>query len=255
LIEGRQLDWPAWTWVSLASAPVVLSAFVRRQRRLGANGGDPLLELALFRERGFSAGIVTQLFLATAQASFFVFLALYLQLGRGLTALEAGLVFTILAVAYVATSGPAPALTARYGRLVVAAGGAALTLGLALLAVAVSEVGSSGTLFALVPGLALAGAGIGLCFTPLTATVLANVEPALAGSAAGAMSTTTQVGYALGVAITGVIFFGAADAGVAHAFELSLIQLAIVSAGIVVTSRLLPRPRAAQGHAALEVGV
>jgi EmrB/QacA subfamily drug resistance transporter len=238
LIEGRELGWPAWTLASLAAAPVLLSAFVLRQRRLADSGGDPLLELALFRERGFSAGIATQLFLATAQASFFVFLAIYLQLGRGLTALEAGLVFTILAVAYVATSGPAPGLTQRYGRLVVAAGGAALTLGLALLALAVSEIGTSGSLLALVPGLALAGAGIGLCFTPLTSTVLANVEPALAGSAAGAMSSTTQVGYALGVAITGVIFFGVH--GIAHAFELSLIQLAAVSAGIVGMARLLP---------------
>ena len=105
---------------------------MQRQRRLSATGGDPLLELALFRERGFSAGIAAQLFLATAQASFFVFLALYLQQGRGLTALEAGLLFTILAVAYVAASGPAPGLTARYGRLVVGAGGVALTAGLGL---------------------------------------------------------------------------------------------------------------------------
>ena len=119
-----------------------------------------------------------------------------------------------------------------------AAGGSALTLGLALLALAVSEIGTSGSLLALVPGLTLAGAGIGLCFTPLTSTVLANVEPALAGSAAGAMSTTTQVGYALGVAITGVIFFGVH--GIAHAFELSLIQLAVVSAGIAGMARLLP---------------
>jgi EmrB/QacA subfamily drug resistance transporter len=241
LIEGRELGWPAWTWASLVAAPVILGGFLSRQRRLTDNGGDPLLELALFRERGFSAGIATQLFLATAQASFFVFLALYLQMGRGLTALEAGLVFTILAVAYVATSGPAPGLTARYGRLVVAAGGGALTLGLALLALAVSQVGTSGSLMALVPGLILAGAGIGLCFTPLTATVLANVEPALAGGAAGAMSAITQVGYALGVAMTGVIFFAAADGGIDHAFELSLIQLAVVAAGIVVMSRLLPR--------------
>ncbi len=207
LIQGRELGWPAWTWASFAAAALVLTGFVQRQRRLSATGGDPLLELALFRERGFSAGIAAQLFLATAQASFFVFLALYLQQGRGLTALQAGLVFTILAVAYVAASGPAPGLTARYGRLVVGAGGVALTAGLGLLAVGVAEIGTSGTLLALVPGLILAGAGIGLCFTPLTATVLATVEPALAGGAAGAMSAITQVGYALGVAITGVIFF------------------------------------------------
>jgi EmrB/QacA subfamily drug resistance transporter len=240
LIEGRGHGWPLWTWLSLASAPLILGGFLRRQRRLGAEGGDPLLDLRLFEERGFSAGIATQLFLASAQASFFVFLALYLQIGRGLGALEAGLVFTILAVAYVVTSGPAPGLTARFGRSVVAAGGVALTLGLVALALAVSEIGTTGSLAALVPGLLLVGAGIGLCFTPLTSTVLENVDPARAGSASGAMSTMQQVGYALGVAVTGVVFFGSSDQGVGHAFELSLIQLAAVAAGIVAASRLLP---------------
>ena len=38
------------------------------------------------------------------QASFFLVLALYLQQGRGLSALHAGLVFTILAVSYLAAS-------------------------------------------------------------------------------------------------------------------------------------------------------
>jgi hypothetical protein len=52
----------------------------------------------------------------------------------------------------VVTSGPAPGLTARFGRLVVAAGGLTLTLGLGLLALAVSEVGTTGSLMALVPG-------------------------------------------------------------------------------------------------------
>jgi EmrB/QacA subfamily drug resistance transporter len=239
LIEGREHGWPLWTWVSLGAAPLIIGGFLRRQRRLGVDGGA-LLDLRLFEERGFSAGIATQLFLASAQASFFVFLGLYLQIGRGLRPLEAGLVFTILAVAYVVTSGPAPGLTDRFGRLVVAAGGVALTLGLVALAAAVAEVGTTGSLLALVPGLLLVGAGIGLCFTPLTSTVLKNVDPTRAGSASGAMSTMQQVGYALGVAITGVVYFGAADGGVGHAFELSLIQLAVVAAGIVAASRLLP---------------
>jgi hypothetical protein len=69
-----------------------------------------------------------------------------------------------------------------------------------------------------------------------------------AGSASGALSTTQQIGFALGVAITGVIYVGAADDGIGHAFELSLVQLAIVSAGIVVVSRLLPAPRRVRGQ-------
>src|SRR3954463_2655014 len=189
------------------------------------------------------------MFLASAQAAFFVYLALYLQEGRGLDALQAGLVFTILAVAYVAVSGPAPALTARYGRSVVAAGGAALAAGLGTLAAATAEVGTGGSPALLVPGLLLVGAGIGLCFTPLTSTVLSGIDPAGAGAASGAMSTMQQVGYALGVAVTGLIFFAAGDV-MGRAFELSLLQLTALALGIIAMTRLLPRaasrsPRAA----------
>ncbi|HEX6021043.1 MAG TPA: MFS transporter [Solirubrobacter sp.] len=229
LIEGRQLGWPVWTWISLAVAPVIVALFVRRQARLE----HPLLDLTLFRRRGFSAGLATQFCLACAQASFFVYLALYLQVERGLSALDAGLMFGILAVAYVAVSAPAPALTQRFGRSVIAAGGVSLTLGLALLAAVVG-----GSLGVLVPGLLLVGAGIGLCFTPLTSIVLADIDPARAGSASGALSTTQQIGFALGVAVTGLIYFGAAAD---EAFTLSLIQLAAVAAGIVLASRLLAR--------------
>jgi hypothetical protein len=75
-------------------------------------------------------------------------------------------VFSILAAAYVAASAPAPRLTERFGRSVVAAGGASLATGLGLLAVAVGELGVGGSLVAFVPGLLFAGAGIGLSFTP-----------------------------------------------------------------------------------------
>jgi EmrB/QacA subfamily drug resistance transporter len=245
LIEGRQHGWPAWTWISLAAAPMILGAFVVRQARSEA----PLLDLGLFRERAFSAGLATQLLLGSAQASFFVYLALYLQQGRGLDPLQAGLVFTILAAAYVVVSGPAPALTARFGRTVVAAGGAALAAGLALLAAATAEIGTGGSIAMLVPGLLLVGVGIGLCFTPLTSTVLSGIDPAGAGAASGAMSTITQVGYALGVAVTGLIFF-AAGSDLGRAFELSLLQLTALALGIIAMTRLLPRAATPSPHAA-----
>jgi len=241
LIEGRQHGWPLWTWLSFVVAADTLIVFALHQRRLARRGGEPVLDLTLFRARAFSAGLVSHLMLACAQASFFVYLALFLQQGRGLSPLDAGLVFSILAVAYVATSGPAPQLAARFGRAVVAVGGAALAGGLALLALATFEVGTGGSLLAFVPGLLLVGAGIGLCYTPLTSMVLSHVHPERAGAASGALSTTQQIGYALGVAVTGLIFFSDAGAGIAHAFELSLIQLAVLSAGIVAATRLLPR--------------
>jgi EmrB/QacA subfamily drug resistance transporter len=236
LIEGRQTGWPLWTWASLAAAPALAAAFVAHQSRLGRAGGSPLLDIALFRDRSFAAGLVTQLALASAQAAFFVYLAIYLQEGRGLSPLAAGAVFSILAAAYVAVSGSATRLAARAGRAVVGAGGALLASGFALVGLAVDLGGAT---LALVPGLLLCGAGIGLSFTPLTAIVLARVEPERAGAATGAMSTTQQVGNSIGVAVTGVVFFGYGG-DVAGAFALSLAGLAAAALLVVAASRLLP---------------
>jgi hypothetical protein len=54
-----------------------------------------------------------------------------------------------------------------------------------------------------------------------------------------------QVGNALGVAVTGAIFFGAVHAGFAHAFEVSLVQLAVLCVAVAGLTRLLPRGPAA----------
>jgi len=245
LVEGRRHGWPLWTWPALAAAPVLLGAFAVHQRRLGRRGGAPLLDPALFRERAFSAGLLAQLVFWAGQASFFLVLALYLQLGRGLDGLQAGLVFTILAVAYLVASIQAPALTARLGRRLPAIGALVLAAGHGLLAASVGEVGTTGSVGLLAPALLLVGAGMGLVITPLTSTVLASLEPEHAGAASGALSTMQQVGNAIGVAMTGVVFFGALDHGFAHAFELSLAQLAALCVAVAALTRLLPRPAAA----------
>jgi EmrB/QacA subfamily drug resistance transporter len=241
LLEGRQHGWPAWTWLSLAAAPVLLAVFVAHQRRLTRRGGSPLLDVSLFAHRSFSGGLLTQLCFWAGQASFFVVLALYLQNGRGLHPLPAGLVFTILAVAYVVASMRSPALTARYGRAGIAAGALVLACGHGLLLAAVSDVGVGGSLVVLVPGLLLVGAGMGLVLAPLASTILQSLEPERAGAASGMLTTMQSVGNALGVAVTGVIFFGALHSGYARAFELALSELGILLVLVAALTRLLPR--------------
>ncbi len=242
LVEGRQHGWPVWTWLSLAAAPVILSVFVVQQRRLQRRGGSPLLELSLFSHRTFSAGLVAQLVFWCGQASFFLVLALYLQQGRGLSPLDAGLVFTILAASYLIASLAAPALTERHGRRVLATGALVLASGHALLLAAVADVGTGGSLAILLPGLTLIGAGMGLGITPLAAIIMSSMEPDQAGAASGALSTMQNVGNALGVAIIGVIFFGALHSGFAPAFELSLAVLAAILVAVAALTRLLPAP-------------
>jgi EmrB/QacA subfamily drug resistance transporter len=245
LVEGRQEGFPEWTWISLALAPIILAVFLVHQLRLSRRGGRPLIELRLFRERSFSAGLVTQLAFWSGMASFFVVLALYLQQGRGLNALQAGLVFTILAASYLVTSLRAPHLTLRYGRRLILVGALTLAAGYALLLMGVDfAVAADGLVWivALAPGLVLAGAGMGLCITPLVSTVLSSVQPEHAGAASGILSTVQQLGNALGVAVTGLLFFGALPhGGYSYAFELALAQFVMLLVCVAGLSRLLPR--------------
>jgi EmrB/QacA subfamily drug resistance transporter len=240
LVEGRQHGWPVWTWVSFGLSPVLLGAFALHQRRVTRDGGSPLVDLTAFRARSFSAGLATQVCFWGGQASFFVILALYLQDGRGLRPLPSGLVFTILAGTYVVASSLAPSLSARYGRRLIAAGALVLAAGHALLLAAVAEIGVAGSIAVLVPGLLLVGAGMGLVLAPLAGTILHTLAAERAGMASGMLATAQNVGNALGVAVTGVIFFGALRGGYAHAFELAAGELAVLLVVVAALTRLLP---------------
>jgi predicted MFS family arabinose efflux permease len=244
LVEGVALHWPAWTWASLAAAPVLLAAFAAHELRQARQGRTPLLDLALLRQRSMAAALATQLIFWCGQASLFLVLALYLQPGRGLDALQAGLVFSIMAAAYLIASLRAPGLTVRFGRSLAAAGALTLAAGHVVLLLTIACLGVGGHVLWLAPGLLLIGGGMGLCLTALNTAVLAHATPERAGAVSGAMATTQQVGNALGVAVTGVIFFGALRGGYGHAMVLSLAELAALLVTVAALTRLLPRRRA-----------
>ena len=240
LVEGRAHGWPLWTWVSLAAAPVLLGAFGLQQRRLAARGGTPLMPPELFRSRGVTIGLAAQLLFWSGQASFFLVLSLYLQLGRGMSALHSGLVFTILAGTYLMTSLRAPALTVSHGRGVLAVGAGMLAVGHLTLALTVADIGIGGSVMALAPGLALVGAGMGLGITPLAALIMAAAPSRHVGATSGVLSTMQNVGNAIGVAVVGVLFYGALSHGFAGAFQISVIALAVALAGVAALTRLIP---------------
>lgn len=248
LVQGRALGWPTWTWVCLGVSALLFGWFVVNQRRAEQMGGTPILPPSLFQARQLRAGLMTQLAFWGGQAALFMVLSLYLQDAHGLHPLGVGLMVTILAVAYMATSLRAPAFTARFGRDLIAVGALVLAAGDGALAIAVASGGARASLFALVPGLVAAGAGMGLCLTPLTAVVLAHADPERAGAVAGALSTMQQVGNALGVAVTGVIFFAHTTGGpgrLARGFALSAAELAGLLIVVAALTRLLPSRNAA----------
>ncbi len=240
LVDGRAHGWPLWTWLSLAAAPVLLGAFGLQQRSLARRGGTPLMPPELFASPAVATGLAAQLLFWSGQASFFLVLSLYLQLGRGMSALHSGLVFTILAAAYLMTSLRAPALTVRHGRRVLVAGAGLLVAGHVTLALTVAAVGVGGSVLALAPGLALVGAGMGLGITPLASLVMAAAPARHVGATSGVLSTMQNVGNAIGVSLIGLLFYGAVSHGFAGAFQISVIALAVALTGVAALTRLIP---------------
>jgi len=243
LVDGRQEGWPAWSWIALGSAVPLAVAFVTHQRRKADRGGVPLLNPRVFASWPLRAGLITQTVFWCQQAASYLVLGLYLQQGRGLSPLTAGAVFAFLAAGYLITSFQAPALTMRFGRNVIAAGAVLAAAANGALYLATAHGGAVAWLF---PGLVLLGAGQGLCITPLTTTVLGHADPATAGSVSGALSTAQQVGNSVGVAVTGVLFFGTLSHGYGLAFERSVLQMGALLLLVAALTRLMPgRQRAA----------
>jgi MFS family permease len=240
LVEGRQLGWPVWCWISLALVLPLTAAFAYQQRRVQRTGMLPLLDRTLLMLPSFRAGILAQLVFWCGQASFFLILALFLQQGEGLTPLAAGGIFATLALPYVVTSMRAPALAARYGRNVVTASAVTLVTGHLILIGTVALGGTSGSVLALMPGLAIVGVGMGLGIAPLTGGLLATLRPEQAGAASGTLTTAQYVGSALGVALVGIAFFGGLGAGFAQAFEHGLGVLVGALSLVAALSRRLP---------------
>lgn len=241
LIEGRSHGWPLWTWVSFALGAALGVAFALQQRGGLRRGRPALFDPALFRRRSIAVGLGLQLVLWCGQASYFLVLALYLQQGRGLAPLDAGLVFSIMAATYLITSLRAPALTARFGRRVLVVGAALLAAGHLAMLDAVITGGIDGSVAALAPGLAIAGAGMGLCISPLVAIVMSTVSPAEAGAVSGALATAQQMGNCLGVAAISAVFFGLLPNGYDQAFGAALAILAALLAAVACAATLLPR--------------
>jgi EmrB/QacA subfamily drug resistance transporter len=254
LLEGRRLGWPLWTWLSLAGAVVAAVLTVARSRAVLVRGGRPLVEPEAFRSWSVRVAITCQALLFVGMASYFLVLALYLQNGRGLGALSSGAVFTLVAVPYMLGTGNQRRLASRLGRWTVPVGAGLFALGHLALLAAVAEQGVGGSLADLVPGLALAGFGMGIALTALIDAAMRDVEPAYAGAVSGVLSTAQQVGNALGVAIVGMVFFGAVSGGYAHALEWSLVVLIATTAGVAVLGTLLGR-RSTRGTPESEVEV
>jgi len=239
LIQGREYGWPWWTYASIAASLVLFVAFGLQQRRRTALNKDPLVLTSVFTHRGFSAGLLVMLLFFAGMSGVLLTFSLFLQAHNGYTPLHTGLVFIPMSLGMAIGAGLSGAvLGKKLGRVAIQLGAVVTTAGWVLLA-AIVQGGADG--LDLLPGLALAGLGMGLAVAPLFDIVLAAVSDEETGSASGVLNAQQQLAGALGVAVLGTIFFDALSQGFVHALTVTLwVQVGSLIAMLLVAP-LLPR--------------
>ena len=172
--------------------------FVRRQRRLA----DPLLDLALFRDRVFSTSLLLQLTGGVIMAATSLIFALYLQNVLGLSPLAAGLWLIPQNVAMLIGFQLAPLLARRLPAWLV------ITVGLGLGAVGFgiqSFVHADSSPLLVAGGFTLASFGLSFPMSLLTTLLMAATPPDKAGAAASVNETGGEFGIAVGIATLGTL--------------------------------------------------
>ena len=234
LVQGRQLGWPAWTFVAMAGSVPVFAAFVAYERRKDRRDGSPLVQLQLFRTRAFAVGITIAVTFFLGVTSFALILTLFLQTGLGFGPLHAGLTFLPFSGGVLVASGAAARLAPRFGRGVTMTGALVMAGGMAGLIATVHHYGGAVTSTEMTPALVVAGLGMGTVLAPLADILLSGVRAQDAGSASGLFNTSLQLGASIGVAVIGVLFFGflGSQSAPAAAAAAPGLHSGLVSAGV-----------------------
>jgi EmrB/QacA subfamily drug resistance transporter len=242
LIQGRAYGWPWWTYACIVAGVAFLVGFVLQQRRRERHNEAPLVTLSVFNHRGYSAGLVFALLFFAGFGGTLLSSTLFLQIGQHFTPIHAALCTVPLSIGLVigaALSGGF--LGPRFGRLTLQLGVVVSAIGWAILALAVHGSGTVGFLDML-PGLLLAGIGLGLVVAPMFDIILASVTDEETGSASGVLNASQQLANSIGVAVLGTVFF---DAIVGGDFHLGLTRVLIIQTAVMLVllaiSPMLPR--------------
>jgi DHA2 family multidrug resistance protein-like MFS transporter len=171
--------------------------FWRRQRRLA----DPLLDLTLFQNRGFSVALTVLLVGLAGVGGTMYLVTQYLQLVEGLSPIVAGLWMGPPALAMFAAGIGAPLLARRIRPGHVMGG----TLGISLIGYALLATADLDGKLPVAAGFAFVYLGLGAIAALGTDMVVGAAPASKSGSAASLSETVQELGIAIGVAILGTL--------------------------------------------------
>ncbi len=197
----KQIAQNGWTILPLLcilAGFVIARIFVKRQKSIT----DPLIDLSLFKQRGFSVALAAIFICLFSWSGIFLFVGQYLQSVLGISSFSAGLWMLPGAMGSIILCMFAPVAVKYVNRgILIAAGLTVLMLGaLLLLGLTVNS------LALLVVSMFLISGGCGLTVTLGIDMVVAAAPPGKAGAAAGISETSTNFGAGLGVALLGCLW-------------------------------------------------
>ncbi len=197
-LAGNQFEW--WsieTLLMVGGALVFTALFIVVELR----SSEPLIPLGLFRDRTFTLAVLASIATGIAMFGSAVFLSQYMQLARGATPTEAGLMTIPMIGGLLISSVGVGALITRYGKWKgwVVLGSAMLIAGAVTLSTL--EYDTPFVLVALYQ--VLLGAGVGMTMQNLVLVVQNSTEPSKIGVASSGVTFFRSVGGTVGVAVMG----------------------------------------------------
>src|SRR5262249_54013580 len=152
---------------------------------------EPLVPFSLFRDRNFTIMNFVGAAVSVGMIGMFLPLTIYLQSVLGFSALKSGLVLAPSSLVSMFFAPAAGRLSDRIGgKYILMSGLLFYSIGMGWI-VAVAQAHSNWPVF--LPGLIVAGVGIGCVFAPMATEAMRGVDPRMAGAASGVNNTTRQI--------------------------------------------------------------
>ena len=204
LIKGESWGWTdPRTLGVFAAAALGLVVFVVVEAATGRAGGNPMIDLALFRVASFNITAFVTLIVSLIYAGLLFILALLFQNVLGYDALGTGIRYIPFVIGSIVIGPLVGAFSHRVDPRL-RFGGSLLVFGLGLLLL--TRLGPGDDWTALLPGLIVAGIGGAAMQTQISTAAVDSAPRERSGMATGISGTMRQIGSSIGIALLGAIF-------------------------------------------------